>query len=269
VLDSLGMQSQASEVPLRARVALVTGVSRRAGIGRAVADHLVGLGATVVATGWRPHDAEMPWGADEAREDDEAAIGLEFRQDDLEDPAAPAAVVDDVVARHGALDIVVAAHARSSEQPLATVRADELDRCWAANVRSIVLLAQRFADRHDPARPGGRMLWFTSGQHLAPMGGEIAYAVTKGALHQLTRSVADVLIERGIVANCINPGPVDTGWATAEVRDAVAAMFPSGQWTTPAEIAALVGLLLRDEAAGIQGQVVDAESGFRRWAPVQ
>ena len=159
-------------------------------------------------------------------------------------------------------------HARSSTEPLATVTASELDRCWAANVRSIVLLAQRFAARHDPARAGGRMLWFTSGQHIAPMGGEIAYAVTKGALHQMTRSIADVLIDRGIVANCINPGPVDTGWATGATHDAVARMFPSGRWTTPAEIADVVGLLVRDEAARIQGQVIDAEAGFRRWAAV-
>ena len=112
------------------------------------------------------------------------------------------------------------------------------------------------------------MLWFTSGQHIAPMGGEIAYAVTKGALHQMTRSIADALIDRGIVANCINPGPVDTGWATGATHDAVARMFPSGRWTTPAEIADVVGLLVRDEAARIQGQVIDAEAGFRRWAAV-
>ena len=111
---------------------------------------------------------------------------------------------------------------------------------------------------------GGRMLWFTSGQHLAPMGGEIAYAATKGALHQLTRSIADVLADRGIVANCINPGPVDTGWATGSTHDAVAARFPAGRWTTPEEIAGVVEMLVRDEAAPIQGQVIDAESGFRR-----
>ena len=121
---------------------------------------------------------------------------FEHGEHDLEDPAVPAAVVDDVVGRHGALDILVAVHARSSTQRLADVTATELDRCWAANVRSVVLLAQRFAELHDPARPGGRMVWFTSGQHLAPMGGEIAYAATKGALHQLTRSLADVLVDQ-------------------------------------------------------------------------
>jgi 3-oxoacyl-[acyl-carrier protein] reductase len=260
------MDPQASEASLSGRVALVTGVSRRRGIGRAVADRLAALGATVVATGWRPHDAEMAWGADAEPRGGAEPGGFAVEEHDLEDPEAPGRLVDAVVDRHGALDILVAVHARSSTQPLATVTAAELDRCWAANVRSIVLLAQRFAARHDPGRPGGRMLWFTSGQHLAPMGGEIAYAVTKGALHQMSRSIADVLIDRGIVANCLNPGPVDTGWATGATHDAVARMFPSGRWTTPAEIADVVALLVRHEAAGIQGQVIEAEAGFRRWA---
>jgi 3-oxoacyl-[acyl-carrier protein] reductase len=262
------MDPQASDASLSDRVALVTGVSRRQGIGRAVADRLTALGATVIATGWRPHDAEMAWGADADRPRGPEPGGYTVDEHDLEDPDVPGALVDAVVDRHGALDVLVAVHARSSTQPLATVTASELDRCWAANVRSIVLLAQRFAARHDPSRPGGRMLWFTSGQHIAPMGGEIAYAVTKGALHQMTRSIADVLIDRGIVANCINPGPVDTGWATGPAHDAVARMFPSGRWTTPAEIADVVGLLVRDEAARIQGQIIDAEAGFRRWAGV-
>jgi 3-oxoacyl-[acyl-carrier protein] reductase len=259
------MDPQASDASLSGRVALVTGVSRRRGIGRAVAERLAARGAAVVATGWRPHDAEMPWGADADPRGGADSGGYVVEEHDLEDPETPGRLVDAVVDRHGALDILVAAHARSSTLPLATVTASELDRCWAANVRSTVLLAQRFAARHHPGRPGGRMLWFTSGQHIAPMGAEIAYAVTKGALHQMTRSIADVLIGRGIVVNCINPGPVDTGWATGATHDAVARMFPSGRWTTPAEMADLVALLLRDEAAQIQGQVIDAESGFRRW----
>ncbi len=87
-------------------------------------------------------------------------------------------------------------HGRATH-PLDEVTADELDRCWAANVRSVVLLAQRFAQRHVSIQssepPVGRMLWFTSGQHLGPMDGEIAYAVSKGALHQMTQSIDHAL----------------------------------------------------------------------------
>lgn len=249
---------------LDGRVALVTGVSRSLGIGAAVARRLHALGATVAATGWPPHDAEMPWGEDPLDE-----LPFPVGRHDLEDPAAPAALVDEVVERHGRIDIVVAAHARSSSNDLAAVTAEELDRCWAANVRSIVLLAQRFADRHTPAPAGepptGRMLWFTSGQHLGPMDGEIAYTVSKGALHQMTRSIDRALSASRIVANCINPGPVDTGYAEGEAHSTVASWFPDGRWGTPDDVADVVAFLVGDEGGWIRGQVIDVEGGFDRF----
>jgi 3-oxoacyl-[acyl-carrier protein] reductase len=250
--------------PLSGRVALVTGVSRPLGLGATVARRLHDLGATVAATGWPPHDAEMPWGSEEL-----PALPFRVGRHDLEDPAVPAVLVDEVVEREGRIDIVVAVHARSSSNPLSTVTAEELDRCWAANVRSVVLLAQRFAQRHEPAAtdggPTGRMIWFTSGQHLAPMDGEIAYAVSKGALHQMTRSIDRALSSSGIVVNCINPGPVDTGWATGEIHDAIARRFPDGRWGTPDDVADLVTFLARDDGGWIRGQVIDAEGGFDRF----
>jgi 3-oxoacyl-[acyl-carrier protein] reductase len=250
---------------LDGRVALVTGVSRPIGIAATVARRLDALGATVVATGWPPHDAEMPWG-----EQPLAPLPFEVARHDLEDPAVPAALVDEVVELHGRLDIVAAVHARSSHDSLDEVVADELDRSWAANVRSVVLLAQRFGQRHvsvpSSEPPVGRMLWFTSGQHLAPMDGEIAYAVTKGALHQMTRSIDHALSRSRIIANCINPGPVDTGYADGDVHAAVASRFPDGRWGTPSDIADVVGFLVSDEGAWIRGQVLDVEGGFRRFA---
>lgn len=249
---------------LAGRVALVTGVSRPIGIGASIADRLYDLGATVVATGWPPHDAEMPWGAS-------GLDGLRYDvgRHDLEDPEVPTALVDEVVDTHGRIDIVAAVHARSSHDGFEEVTALELDRCWSANVRSIVLLAQQFARRHEPAPaaapPSGRMLWFTSGQHIGPMDGEIAYAVTKGALHQMTRSVAHALARSRIVANCINPGPVDTGYATGRAHDIVARMFPDGRWGTTDDVANLVQFLVSDAGSWIRGQVIDSEGGFDRF----
>lgn len=252
---------------LDGRVALVTGVSRPIGIGAAVAARLHAMGATVFATGFTPHDAEMPWGVQPLGE-----LPFAVHDHDLEDAATPGALIDEVIAQHGRLDIVAAAHARSSHHDLADVTADELDRCWAANVRSMVLLAQRFAAVHQPPSPDqraiGRMVWFTSGQHLAPMDGEIAYAVSKGALHQMTASIDRALSASRIVANCINPGPVDTGWAVADRGDLhgqVAGMFPDGQWGTPDDVANLVGFLISDEGAWIRGQVLNSEGGFNRF----
>ncbi|WP_344279308.1 SDR family oxidoreductase [Actinomadura napierensis] len=177
----------------------------------------------------------------------------------------PGRVVRRAVEVFGAVDVVVANHARSAEQTLDEVTADELDRCWAVNARASVLLAQAFAEVHDDARPGGRIVLFTSGQHLGPMGREIPYAVSKGAIHQMTLTLADVLADRGVTVNAVNPGPVDTGWADAALTARVAGALPFGRWGRPDDVARLVRWLVSDEGRWITGQVINSEGGFRRW----
>lgn len=254
--------------PLEGRVALVTGVSRRAGIGAGLVRRLLRDGARVFATGWTPHDAEMPWGADpgglDALLEELGGEGerLAYRQADLEDPAQPAATLRAAAERFGTVDIVVANQARSSQGSILDVTPGELDRCWAANARASLLLAQELA-RLRPPGPGGRLVLFTSGQHLGPMPDEIAYAVSKGAIHQMAASLSDSLAGRGITVNCVNPGPIDTGYATGKEREAVRRRFPGGRWGTPDDVARLVAWLVSDEAAWITGQVIDSEGGFR------
>ena len=109
-------------------------------------------------------------------------------------------------------------------------------------------------------------MYFTSGQHIGPMPNEIAYAISKGALHQMTATLADAVVDRGITVNCINPGPIDTGYLTGTAHERVAKMFPAKRWGLPEDIAKLVAWLVSDEAAWITGQVHDHEGGFRRWA---
>jgi len=249
---------------LAGRVALVTGVSRPDGIAATLARRLHRAGATVYATGWPPHDAAMPWGS--VPLDD---MPVDVHRHDLADAATPHVVVDEVIEAHGSLDIVVAVHACGTDGTLAEVTAEQLDRDWAINVRSVILLAQRFAAVHEPppalGRPTGRMVWFTSGQHLGPMESELAYAVSKGALHQMTASVNRAMSDSRIVANCVNPGPVDTGYATGDGHAAVADMFPDGRWGTPHDTADLVEFLLSDAGAWIRGQVLNSEGGFDRY----
>ena len=76
----------------------------------------------------------------------------------------------------------------------------------------------------------------TSGQNLGPMSGELAYAASKGALAAITASLVGTLIDRGITVNCVNPGPVDTGWPTPQLHAAVGdrhAAPPGHSPTTP------------------------------------
>jgi 3-oxoacyl-[acyl-carrier protein] reductase len=244
--------------PLSGRGALVTGVGRRAGIGFAIAQRLLGDGARVVVHSWGDDPAPVL-----------AALGgagdrLAHVEADLGEPGAPAALVDAAVAALGHLDVLVANHAHSSDQTLGEVTAEELDRAWAVNARASVLLTQAFAAAHDDARPGGRVVLFTSGQAEGPMAREIAYAVSKGAIHQMTPTLADALADRAITVNAVNPGPVDTGWAGPERKARLAAAFPARRLGTPADVAPVVAWLAGDESRWVTGQVINAEGGFRR-----
>ena len=109
------------------------------------------------------------------------------------------------------------------------------------------------------------MLWFTSGQHLSPMDNEMAYAVSKGALHQMTGSIDSALSASRITANCINPGPVDTGYLPDDIRDVVAERFPDRRWGRPEDVANLVEFIVTDAGAWIRGQVLNSEGGFNRF----
>ena len=262
--------------PLAGRVAIVTGVSRRVGIGLAVARRLAALGAGLFVTSWAAHDREQPWGADpggvaavlaELGSGDAsgpAAGRVEHLEADFLDPEAPDRVMAAAVEAFGHVDILVCNHARSSLGGLGQLTAAELDATFAVNTRAVLLLVQAFAAQHD-GRPGGRVVLFTSGQHLGPMPGELAYAASKGALVAVTASVADTLADRGVTVNTINPGPTDTGYVDQATRERVATMFPAGRWGAPDDAARLVAWLCTDDAAWVTGQVVNSEGGFRRF----
>ncbi|MFE9890074.1 SDR family oxidoreductase [Streptomyces scopuliridis] len=267
-------------LPLRGRTALVTGASRRGGIGYAVARRLVAYGASVYLHHHVPHDAGRPWGADPDGPEGVAAAVREARADpearvvhgpaDLSGAEAPAALIATAAgALGGRLDILVANHALSGQDgTLDTIDAAMLDAHWAIDTRSVILLVQAYARRRAtlPGRtPGGRVMMMTSGQDIAGgMPGEIAYGLAKGALASATRSLATSLAEQAVTVNTVNPGPVDTDYLTGAAYEEIAAMFPAGRWGMPDDPARLIAWLATDEAEWITGQVIDSEGGFRR-----
>jgi len=268
-------QLRRDPLPLRGRAALVTGVSRRAGIGYAVARRLAALGASLFLHRYTPHDRDQPWGEDPGGvqavvagvRDALAAVdaSVHHLELDLALPEAPARLIEAAADAFGHLDILVCNHARSGgDGPLGTLDAKMLDAHWAVNTRSTILLTQAFAARHD-GRPGGRVIVMTSGQDLGPMTGEVAYAASKGALASVTKTLADQLAGQRITLNAVNPGPVDTGYAPPEAREVVRRHFPQQRWGVPDDPARLIAWLVTDEAVWITGQVINSEGGFRRW----
>ncbi|MDO9379390.1 MAG: SDR family oxidoreductase [Nocardioidaceae bacterium] len=265
-----------TDLPLTGRVAVVTGVSRRRGIGFAVAGRLASMGASLVVHHHVAHDADQPWGADDldalleelsTRLDDGARlahVGI-----DLAEPDAADRLVAAATEAAGHLDVLVCNHARSGgDGPLTQMTAEMLDGHWQVNTRATLLLTRAFAAQHD-GREGGRVVWMTSGQQLGPMPGEIAYAASKAALAGVCASVAHDLADRGILLNTVNPGPVNTGYldeppeGSAELAR-LRALFPSGRFGEPDDPARLIAWLVSDEGRWMVGQVLDTEGGFRR-----
>ena len=251
--------------PLDGRLALITGCSRRVGIGFAIADRLALLGANLLVHAFRPYDDEMAWGADPGGL---APLVVELRRHgtrvesveaDLSDPDAPNRVVG-VASALGHLDILVANHTYSTMGALGTLTAEEVDRHLIINVRATMLLAQAFAAQHDE-RDGGRIVLTISGQQLTPMPAELAYAASKGALIPLTSSLSAHLAPTGVTVNAVNPGATDTGYATEELHAAVVAMEPQGRWGQPDDAARLVGWLCTDDAGWVTGQVINSTGG--------
>lgn len=261
------------------RVAVVTGVSRRAGIGFAIARRLAAEGMALFVTHWAPHDAGQPWGADDPGEV-VRELGAVTRVADLAvdfaEVGAAERVIEEAVRVFGRVDVLVANHARSGgDGALLEVDAEMLDGHWAVDARSVLLLTSAFARAYraddDVVRDRGRVIWLTSGQHRGPMRGEIAYAAAKSVLSGLTPTVADELIDLGILLNTVNPGPVDTGYLTAGTTDRdraaldrVRAAFPRGRVGEPDDPARLVAWLVSDAGRWVVGQVIDSEGGFRR-----
>jgi 3-oxoacyl-[acyl-carrier protein] reductase len=270
-----GSPTQSSPSPgattgdLRGRVALVTGVGRRRGIGSAVCRALASRGADIVLSYWKAYDREMPWASDE--DEPEALLGelraagvrAEGVEADLSRPDSPGSLLDVTEERLGRPSILVNTAAYSARESFEDLDAETLDVHYAVNVRAMALLSVGFAKRY-PGGPGGRIVNFSSGQSLGPMPGELAYVATKGAIEAFTLTLAAEVGHKGITVNAINPGPTDTGWMSEEMKREIISKSPSGRIGQPEDAARLVAFLAGDEAAWITGQVIHSEGGFRR-----
>ena len=257
-------------LPLTGRSALVTGVSRKRGIGFAVASRLASMGASIAVHHHLPHDVDQ-YGESDSLTELAAALRTSLRDGadlvdvagDLGDAANAEELIPVVNGMLGHLDVLVCNHAHGGNAvELADLNAGALDRHWAVNTRSTLLLTKAFAAQHD-GRQGGRVIWMTSGQTLGPMSNNLAYATSKAALAGATSSVADDLIEQGILLNTINPGPVNTGYLD-DAPPAVLNSFPQHRLGRPDDAARLIAWLVSDEGEWVVGQVLNSEGGFRR-----
>ena len=105
---------------------------------------------------------------------------------------------------------------------------------------------------------GGSVVALTSGHTV----GNLPYGVTKAGLDRLVLASAHELADAGVRANVINPGPIDTGWMTDEIRASGIAQQPTGRLGTPKDTANLVRFLLSKQGEWINGQLLYSNGGY-------
>jgi 3-oxoacyl-[acyl-carrier protein] reductase len=253
-------------IDLRGRIAIVTGASRRIGIGAAIARTLAAAGADIFLTYFLPYDAEQPWGSTphEVEEQLAALHALGVRaygmEANLSQPETPRRIFEAAEGLLGGATILVNNATVSENGGIDELDAAQLDRHYAVNLRGTALLCKEFVARW-PGGPGGRIVNMSSGQGVTPMPGELAYIATKGAIEALTVSLAAGVASRGITVNAVDPGVTDTGWIGDELKAQWTAQAPMGRVGLPQDAANLICFLASDQAGWLTGQVLHSRGG--------
>jgi 3-oxoacyl-[acyl-carrier protein] reductase len=251
-------------------IALVTGASRRIGIGTAICRALAAQGMDVAFTYWHPYDQQMDWGADkdapaqltaELQSQGVRALAIEA---DLSQPDTPANLLNQVEQQLGMVSVLVNNATYSTNGGYRELGAAQLDAHYAVNIRGAFLLSVEFARRFK-AGHGGRIINLTSGQSLGPMPDELAYIATKGAVEAFTLSLAAGVAKLGITVNAVDPGPTDTGWMNDELKAYLSQRTPSGRVGLPQDAARLIAFLASEESEWVTGQIIHSNGGFG-WA---
>ncbi len=249
------------------QLALITGATRTIGIGAAAARELARAGFDIFFTTYTPYDAAMPWGI-QASEPDQLRAELQamgvhaaYLEIDLSQPEAAISLFDHVAATLGSVDVLVNNAAYSVNGGIADLTADMIDRHYAVNMRGMMLLCREFVRRWQKTS-GGRIINLTSGQGLAPMPDELAYAATKGAVEAFTLSLSAAVMQQGITVNALDPGATDTGWIPPSLHAQLTAQSPAGRVGQPEDAARLIRFLASDDAAWITGQIIHSRGGM-------
>ncbi|MGC5171166.1 SDR family oxidoreductase [Microbacterium sp. DT81.1] len=242
-------------------VALITGVGRPQGIAAGIARSLARDGWDLAVSRWQPAD-EAIFGTDATAGlhdviDEVRSLGARVVDipADLEQPEAAAMLFAAARDELGTVEAMVLSHAWDVESGILDTTVDEFDRHFAVNTRASWLLIAEFARQADR---GGAIVALTS-DHTT---GNLPYGASKGALDRIVISAARELGPRGISANALNPGPIDTGWMDDEVRTALTGMQPGGRLGRPADVAEVVAFLVSPRGRWVTGQLLKADGGF-------
>ncbi|HEY32093.1 MAG TPA: 3-oxoacyl-[acyl-carrier-protein] reductase [Dehalococcoidia bacterium] len=240
------------------RVAIVTGSGR--GIGRAIALRLAEAGANVVVNdvGDMAPAGEV---VEEIRRLGQDSLVVPA---DVSQPDDVASLVDTTVEKYGKVDILVNNAGITRDQLIMRMSDDDWDKVLEINLKS-VFLCSRAVLRHMMRQRWGRIVNISSIVGLIGNPGQANYSSSKAGIIGLTRTIAKEVASRGITANAIAPGFIDTPMTQQlpeERRQAIMEQVPLGFLGTPRDVAEAVAFLASEEARYITGQVLTIDGGI-------
>jgi 3-oxoacyl-[acyl-carrier protein] reductase len=240
---------------LNGQVALVTGASR--GIGAAIASRLSADGARVVGT------ATTPGGAARISET-LAASGGRGAVLDVVNQESIDALIADIESHEGPIGILCNNAGITRDTLLLRMKAEDWDAVLQTNLASVFKLSKAVLRGMMKARKG-RIISIASIVGLTGNPGQTNYAAAKAGIIGFTKSLAREVGSRGITANVIAPGFIDTDMTRAlneEQRAGLSAQVPLGRLGQPEDIAAAVAFLASPEAAYITGETLHVNGGM-------
>jgi 3-oxoacyl-[acyl-carrier protein] reductase len=251
------------------RIAIITGVSRLKGIGRAICCELAKMSIDIFFTYWKEYDNQMPWKV-EANEPEliqheirSLGVNCENIELDLTIENSIDILFDMVMSKLGNPSILINNATYSTQTDIENFTSRELDKHYEINLKATTMLTIEFIRRFKTLKDG-RIVNLSSGQSLGQMSNEIAYAITKGAIETLTYTLSQKIASKGITINAVNPGPNDTGWMNDKLKNELIQKFPMERIGTPEDTSKLIGFLVSKDAEWITGQIIHSEGGFRR-----
>ena len=242
---------------LKGKVALITGGAQ--GIGRAIAERLVSEGAQIVVSDVREDGAVAA--AEALSHSGVECIGLRA---DVSEYVEVKAMTDKATARFGRLDILVNNAGITRDSLLIRMKEEDWDLVMKINLKGTFNCTKAVLPAMSKAR-AGKIVNIASIVGAMGNAGQANYVASKAAVIGFTKTVAREYAGRGITANAVAPGFIDTAMTRAltdEVRSHLLGQIPLGRLGTPEDVANAVGFLVSDRADYITGQVIHVNGGM-------
>lgn len=243
---------------LKDRIAIVTGAAR--GIGLAIAQRFAAEGATVILSDVMDKEGEAA----------ATAIGASYMHCDVSKTSDVTALVNAVVSKHGAVDILANNAGIAMGGGFLDVSEADFDRVIGINLKGSFFMlqacARQMVKQAEAGRKPGAIVNMSSVNDTLAIPAIVTYCISKGGVSQLTRSTALALAPHGIRVNAIGPGTIETDMAKGVLADQAAfnramSRTPLGRVGAPSEVASIAAFLASDDASYVTGETIYVDGG--------